>query len=72
MRRGSRSTSTLWSQFFVSERKIISGEHFEFKSKSLWTVCGFPIPQQFQLTTTKEEEDAGCENPGVGGLLWGS
>lgn len=61
--RGSSSERTLASTFLVSDRKIISGEHFEDKSLSLWTVWGFPIPQQFQLKTTKEEEDGGCENP---------
>lgn len=60
---GCTSVRTVESMFLVSERKMISGEHLEFRSMSLWTVCGFPISQQFQLTTTKEEADEGCENP---------
>ena len=34
-----------------------------FRSMSLRTVAGFPKPQQFQLSTTKEEEEGGWENP---------
>ena len=41
----------------------MSGEHFFVSSLSLWTVVGFPKPQQFQLKTTKEEADEGWENP---------
>lgn len=48
---------------------MISGEHFEFRSLSLWTVWVFLIPQQFQLKTTKEEEDEGCENRGEQGTF---
>lgn len=32
-------------------------------SMSLWTVAGFPRPQQFQLKTTKEAGDFRQENP---------
>lgn len=60
--RSAVSVRTFSSVFFVSIRKIISGVLFLLISLSLWTVIGFPIPQQFQLSTAKEEEDAGCEN----------
>ena len=46
-------------------RKITSGEHSLFGSMNLRTVAGFPKPQQFQLNTTKEEEEGGWENPTI-------
>lgn len=51
------------SWFFVSEINRMSGEHFLVSVLSLWTVMGFPNPHQFQLKTTKEDDDAGWENP---------
>ena len=59
----SSSFETNSSGFFVSDRKITSGEDFLLSSLSLWTVLGFPNPQQFQLKMTKEEGEEGCENP---------
>lgn len=41
----------------------MSGEFFLFNSKSLWTVMGFPRPQQFQLKMTKGGEEDRDENP---------
>ena len=61
--RASTSFRTVSSAFLVFDRKMMSREHFALSSLSLWTVWGFPIPQQFQLRTTKEEGDEGCENP---------
>lgn len=65
---GSNSFSTKVSEFFVSIRKIISGEVFLFSVMSLWTIVGFPSPQQFQLRTPKEADVFVQENP-VGFLL---
>lgn len=42
---------------------MISGEHCLVSVSSLWTVCGFPNPQQFQLNRTKEDDEEGWENP---------
>ena len=55
--------STKESAFFVSDRKIMSGEIFLRISFSRWTVMGFPKPQQFQLRVAKEEETTADENP---------
>ena len=41
----------------------MSGECFLSISLIRWTVIGFPNPQQFQLSTAKEEEDFASENP---------
>lgn len=50
-------------KFLVSERKVISGQHFLLRSMSFWIVVVFPRPQQFQLKSTKEEDDERWENP---------
>lgn len=41
----------------------MSGEIFLWISCSRWTVAGFPKPQQFQLSSAKEEEATAGENP---------
>lgn len=61
--RGSSSLSTKASRFLVSWRKIISGESFLFRARSLRTVLGFPSPQQFHLSTPKEGGLRLPENP---------
>lgn len=55
--------ATVSSVFFVSDRKVMSGEFLLWISLRRWTVCGFPRPQQFQLTMTKEPEAEETENP---------
>lgn len=42
-----------------------SGESFLLSAISLWTVLGFPSPQQFQLRTPKEGDLPPPENPRV-------
>lgn len=55
--------NTTESAFFVSWRKMKSVENFLLRSKSLWTVLGFPTPQQFQLKMPKEGGLPPSENP---------
>ena len=52
--------------FLVSQRKKISGEFCRLISFKRWTVVGFPNPQQFQLSTTK---DPGVEETEIRFLL---
>ena len=40
----------------------MSGEFLMWISLSLWTVAGFPSPQQFQLNTVKEPGVEETEN----------
>lgn len=44
-------------------RKMISGAFFLRSSLRRWTVWGFPNPQQFQLSKTKEPGEDVTENP---------